>query len=130
MADYLTSGPARILSSGTATTFLGQSLSVSFQLIDDSWSRIDFACLQEDPPGEPEVESEARPWGITLTLHDFDGGRGSAVPVLLGEDGDDLYFLHFRVFRYGRTADHTVHWTVYTVSKQEVNWTPNEGFQA
>lgn len=124
MNDHLTSGPARVLSYGTATTFAGHPLSVSFQLPDEAWYRIDFSCLVDPAGGEPQVTSEAKPWGITLTLRNFTDGRGSAVPVLLGESGDDLFFLHFRVFRYGRTLDHTIHWTTYVSPKEGVDWTP------
>jgi len=127
MQDHLTSGPARILSSGTATTFLAHPLSVSVQLVDQTWYRIDFRCAVDPQVQGPQVSTQAEPWGITLRLVNFEDGRGSAVPVLLGESGDQLYFLHFRVFRYGRTRDHTVHWTVFVAGKQDVDWDPDAG---
>ncbi len=56
----------------------------------------------------------------------FDGpeGRGSADPVLVADVADDLVFLHFRVFRHGRTADRTVHYTFYSVAKSAIGWVP------
>lgn len=122
MADHIESGPARVLSHGSATTFLGHPLSVSFELPDASWYRVDFRCVGGD--GEPSITSQAHPWGIELDLRHFREGRGSAVPVLLGEVGPQLFFLHFRVFRYGDTIDHTVHWTAYVANKVDVDWRP------
>lgn len=124
MADYITSGPGRLLSSGTATAFMGHPLSVSFELPDDSWYRVDFRCSTDPSDAEPGIEVEAHPWGIDLGLRNFEEGRGSAVPVLLGETEHELFFLHFRVFRHGDTVDHTVHWTAYVASKSEVQWEP------
>ena len=68
---------------------------------------------------------------LSLRLVNFGGtaGRGSAQPVLLSETPRDLLFFHFRVFRYGRTDDHTVHYTFYRVAKDQVGWrdTTEEG---
>jgi hypothetical protein len=66
--------------------------------------------------------------GVALELVNFDGveGRGTSLPALLAEVGPDLVFLHFRVFRWGRTPDRTVHWTFYRVPKEGVSWTPTE----
>lgn len=124
MTDHVTSGPALVLSTGTATTFLGHPLEVSFQLPDDSWYRIDFHFRIDGADDAPSVSSQGEPWGLELHLHNFTDGRGSAVPVLLGQVGEQLFFLHFRVFRHGRTADHTVTWTVFQAAADEVDWRP------
>jgi hypothetical protein len=44
--------------------------------------------------------------------------------MLLGEIGADLFFLHFRVSRFGRSDDRTVFYTLYRVVKTDVGWTP------
>jgi len=61
---------------------------------------------------------------LHLRLVNFDTaeGRGSSRPVLLGGHGEDLYFMHFRVFLFGRTTDRTVHYTLYKVAKADVGW--------
>lgn len=116
------SGPATVLSSGQATTFGGHGLDVDVQLQDGSWYRVTFSFEDGGPGAEPRVETELEAWGIRLRLHHFAEGRGSAQPVLLGDIGDRLYFLHFRVFRFGKTAERTVSWTFYAVEKQDVGW--------
>ena len=47
---------------------------------------------------------------------------GDSPGKLLGELGDTLIFMHFRVFRYGDTKDRTVHYTIYQVKKSDVDW--------
>lgn len=77
---------------------------------------------------DASVTSEPMEDGIALDLVNFDGidGRGTSLPALLAEVGPDLVFLHFRVFKWGRTADRTVHWTFYRVPKGAVSWAPGE----
>ena len=37
--------------------------------------------------------------------------------MALGTVGDDVVFVHFKVFRYGRTPDRTVHYTFYAAPR-------------
>jgi hypothetical protein len=120
-----TSGPAEILASSTATTFFGNDLRVRVQL---GAAGITVALSFVEDGDEPSVTVVEEAWGLSLTLHNFDGtgGRGSASPVPLGELGDDLLFFHFRVFRWGETEDRTVHYTFYRAAKADVGWQPDE----
>lgn len=122
--SQIRSGPAVIVDTGVATTFAGHGLTLVLEP-DGDLLEVDLAFVST-PDGEAAVASEETPRGWRLVCANFDAadGRGSAEPVLLGEIGEHLWFLHFRVARFGRTADRTVWWTVYRVPKASVGWTP------
>ena len=126
MSIAIHSGPARILGSGTTTAFMAHPLRFDIGAPFDLKVELAF----RSDPSTPDVAVETQTGAAQVTLHctNFDraDGRGSAVPVLLGEVDQLLLFLHFRVFRYGRTDDRTVHYTFYAVAKDSVNWTPEE----
>jgi hypothetical protein len=117
------SGPAGVLAAGMVTTFAGNPL-----------------LLALDAPVEVEVELrfvrdaaesgaairlvEQRPPRLVYEVVNCEDGRGSADPVLLADADPSLIFLHFRVFRYGRSEDWTVHYTFYSVEKSAIGWVP------
>ncbi|MEQ1566974.1 MAG: DUF6864 domain-containing function [Myxococcota bacterium] len=108
------SGPARVVDSGTVTTFAGHPLTLRWEVLEVT------LVFRSDPAIEgPAVATTALDggWRIECTNFDDATGRGSAEPVLLGERLDTRVFFHFRAFRYGRTLDHTVHYTVYEVAR-------------
>lgn len=108
----ISSGPATVISHGTTTAFFGYPLLWEL-LLDDQPFTVSMTFATDE--GALRVESDPSAWGIAFTLFNFDNsqGRGSSRPVLLGELGGQVYFLHFRCFRYGQTDDHTVHYTFY-----------------
>lgn len=116
------SGPAVVVGSGVATTFLGHGLSLVLDLGDDHLA-IDLE-FHPDGTGEPGVSAEETERGYRIECRNFDGeeARGSAEPVLLGELSDALFFFHFRAARHGRSPDRTVWWTVYRARKEDVGW--------
>lgn len=120
------SGPALVIDSGVATTFGGHGLTIVLELPEDNFVvRWDF---HTDPTrSAPAIDSQITPTGLLLRCSGFDdaSGRGSAQPVLLGEIGDDLIFLHFRVFRHGRSVDRSVQYTFYRVAQAQVGWSPS-----
>lgn len=118
MSVHLTSGPARVLASGTVTTWFGHGLELELEL-DGVPLRL-AVTFAEGPT--PAVDTRALDDGWALLLTGFGDGRGSAEPALLGAFGDDLVFLHFRVFRFGATQDHTLHYTLHRVAKAQVGW--------
>jgi hypothetical protein len=129
----ISSGPARVLADGAVTTFGAHPLYFELDLGADAAAAeaptvlalgIRFLSDAADP--NPRVASMGLDDGFRLDLINFDGadGRGSAQPVLIGEVGEDLVFLHFRVFRFGRSEDRTLMYTFYRVSKTEVDWSP------
>ena len=118
------SGPAQVIEGGVVTTFGGNNLVLVLELPEDNL--VVELCFDRDASGEPAVHTHETEVGWRLSCVNFDdpAGRGSALPVLLGELGDDLVFLHFRVFRYGSTPDRTVHYTFFRAAKARVGWSP------
>jgi hypothetical protein len=123
MTHDLRSGPALLLAAGEATTFFGHPLTLTLALPEGPYT-VELRFEARPEVGDVAVDVDAGPHGITLTLFNFDTdeGRGSREPVLLGALGDDLLFLHFRAFRFGRSDDRTVHYSVFRVSRQAVGW--------
>jgi hypothetical protein len=122
----LSSGPASIVKQGTVTCFGGNPLCWVMEWEENTFEiAMEFSADGSRP--ESYVNTEHRDGGILFECVNFDGvsGKGSAVPVLLGELGDLLVFMHFRVFLYGDTKDRTVHFTIYQVNKDEVDWAKN-----
>lgn len=125
MAVRITSGPAVVLACGEATTFGGAGLELVLDPPHALTVRLSFTA-------DPEVAgvavralpAEPGSWHFELVHFDKPDGRGSAEPVLLGETADGLVFLHFRVSRFGRSADRTVHFTFFRVSKADAGWVP------
>ncbi len=112
----ITSGPARILASGEVTTFGGHDLRIE---IDSGPLKAELEWVFRSDPAVEDVavETEELPTGYRLTCVNFDdaSGRGSAIPVFLGHLGAEAILVHFRVFRWGRSPDRTVHYTFYRV---------------
>ncbi len=116
MAAILTSGPAAILASGEATTYGGHGLRLEL-VVEAATVAVELRFDTDPEVEDVAVRSERIDGGYRFTCVNFDGpdGRGSSVPVLLCGLGEDGIFFHFRVFRWGRTEDRTVHYTFYRV---------------
>ncbi len=123
LAVVIRSGPADVIDTGMVTTFGGGDLALTVGMPEGSWV-VELAFLSDSSTSDVSVGTTELASGIRFECVNFDDadGRGSAVPVLLGELGDDLVFFHFRVFRFGRTEDRTVHYTVYRAKKVDVGW--------
>ena len=116
MALQISSGPAEVLANGQVTTFAGNPLTLEWS--DELRTLVVHLTFGTDPSVEDvAVDSQTIPngWHLHCINFDDDQGRGSSIPVLLGGHGDDAYYLHFRVFKWGRTDDRTVHYTFYRV---------------
>lgn len=122
----ITSGAATVIASGQVTSFGGQPLRFGLKVDEDLTFQVELVFASDPALGDVAVRPEHLDDGLRFHLVNFDGadGRGSAVPVLLGELGEHLWFMHFRVFRYGRTEDHTVHYSFYKARKADVGWRP------
>ncbi len=120
MSIYLFSGPATVIASGMVTTFFGQRLLLSVDL-PDRVARVEFWFATEPEVADVAVRIDATPLGYVIECVNFDGpeGRGTATPMLLDDLGDHLLYFHFRVFRFGRTDDRTVHYTFYVTPKSD-----------
>ncbi len=120
---YATSGPAAVLATGTVTTFSGFPLVVGIEKPHPL--EVEFRFTSD--PAVPDVailpisQEHSR---IVWNLVNFDSadGRGSAEPALLLEAETYRIYLHFRVFRYGRTRDRTVHYTFFEVGIGAAGW--------
>lgn len=119
------SGPAWVVDSGTVTTFGGNPLLLLLELPEDNLA-VELRFDSDPSRSGAHVRSEETGTGYVLHCVNFEPlqGRGSAIPILLGEIGDDLVFLHFRAFRYGDTPDWTVQFTFYRAHKERVGWAP------
>ena len=111
----VSSGPARVVANGIATTFLGHPLRLELEA--GAVVTLVFSVDEDDPALRATTE-----WtddGARLHLVNFEGtdGRGSREPVLLGEVDDESLLLHFRVFRWGTSPDHTVHYTFFALPR-------------
>lgn len=124
MSIAIESGPARVLACGSATCFMGRDLVLRISEPVDLVVEFAFTSRPELTDVAIDVTTFANHVRFTCANFDQPDGRGSAEPVLLGEAGHRLVFLHFRIFRYGRTDDRTVHYTLYSVDKSDVGWTP------
>jgi hypothetical protein len=122
---YLFSGPATIVASGMVTTFFGHRLLLSLDL-ETHVARVELWFATDAEVPDVALRIDQTPIGWVVECVNFDGpeGRGTSVPAVLADLGDELLYLHFRVFRYGRTDDRTVHYTFYRAPK------PTDGDQS
>ena len=115
---YIESGPTKILDSGQVTTFAGADLHFAFEVDEVPFT---FEMVFETDPAVDDVAVHVTQTerGLVLQCVNFDkpDGRGSAVPVALGEVGEFVVFVHFRVSRYGTSVDRTVHYTFYAAPR-------------
>ena len=117
----ITSGPARVLSHGSVTTFLGSG--ISLRVVEEGTGFELILNFEGDPDlDDVRIDVEHTRLGLRLTCVNFDGsdGRGTSVPIVIGSVGEDLIMAHFRVFLHGNTHDRTVHYTFYRAPKQVI----------
>ncbi len=119
------SGPARVADSGVVTAFMGFPLRIhtpieGYRFGVELRFRTDASC------DDVHVGSEFVDGTLILDLVNFDTdtGRGSSRPVLIGQTDTEAVFFHFKVFRYGATVDHTVHYTFFVANKDEIGFQP------
>ncbi|TVQ91876.1 MAG: hypothetical protein EA397_08220 [Deltaproteobacteria bacterium] len=124
MHSTLSSGPARVLQSGTVTSFMGHPIAIVVSLFDGEGYAIEFRFEAAGPEEGLGASADVQPWGTIITLRNFRevSGRGSGQPVLLGEEGGRLVFLHFRVWHTGKTVDPMIHYTLFSAEKDSVGW--------
>lgn len=118
------SGAARIISDGFATTFLGQDLVFAIDEAEAGFRmQVVLHFTHDDQLDDVALSVEHTDGNLLLTLVNFDSdkGRGSAAPVMLCQVGDQVVFLHFKVFRFGRTDEHSVQYTFFAVPGSEVD---------
>jgi hypothetical protein len=119
------SGPARVADSGVVTAFMGFPLRIQTP-IEGYQFGVELRFRTDASVEEVHVGSEFIDGTLILDLVNFDTdtGRGSSRPVLIGQTDTEAVFFHFKVFRYGATDDHTVHYTFYAASKEAIGFQP------
>lgn len=115
------SGPSRIISSGQVSTFMGHSLILR---VDDHdlCSSVEFTFGDDGGEFNVTTAKQTDGWVFHVINCRTTDGRGTSKPVLLAETDHELLFLHFRVFLFGSTPDHTVHYTFFGANKAAVGW--------
>ncbi len=121
----ITSGHAEILHHVQVTSFGGAP--IRLELEEELGYSLVFTYTSDPDLQDVAVRTSVLGDEMRFELVNFDGadGRGSATPVLLGEQDEHIYLMHFRSFLFGRTIDHTLHLTIYRVRKADVDWTPH-----
>lgn len=116
MGLSIRSGPATVLAAGTVTAFEGHPIVLAWE---DGPLRTVTELRFATDPAVADVAVATEQLGDRLVLHltNFDGpdGRGTGVPLQVAEHPSGSLFLHFKVFRYGRTRDRSVQYTLYLV---------------
>ena len=117
------SGPARVADSGVVTAFMSFPLRIETP-IEGYRFAVEMRFQTDSSVEDVDVSSEFVDGTLILTLVNFDtdAGRGSSRPVLIGQTEDEAVFFHFKVFRYGATDDHTVHYTFFAANKEAIGF--------
>lgn len=128
MPVEIQSGPARVLFAGAVTAFAGQPVRLSVDLPEGE-RIVELYFSSSSDPEQLAVQPHYHEAGVQLLLVNFDraDGRGSAHPVLVADLGEELLMCHFRVHRYGRTPDRTVHLTLYRVPARAIAFADGPG---
>jgi hypothetical protein len=115
------SGIAELLGEVTLTTFGGAGVVVELPRASGPLV-VSFSFVSDEDVEDVAVRSLPATSGLALELVNFDtaDGRGSAWPVPLREEGVWTIFLHFRVWKFGKTPDRTVHFTFYRAQSDQV----------
>lgn len=108
MPVRIESGGAAAIASGEVTSFFGAPITVHLE----EW-RFEVVLILAQDDGDVRLDVQSDDDRIRLTAFNFDEGRGTAEPIAIVRRGDIGLWLHFRVFRYGTSIDHTVHYTVW-----------------
>ena len=120
MSIQIRSGAAEVIATGMVTAFLGSP--ISLLLTDPEAIEVELEFQSDEEAEEVQVSLVRTPNGIRMVCTNFDhpDGRGSAEPVFIMEKNGRTFLLHFRVFRFGRTIDRTVHYTIFSVPSESV----------
>ena len=123
------SGGAEVVAHGAVTTFFGGQLHVSVPV--EPPLRVEFWFRSDPEVDGVSARAEWNEIGVLLDCVNFDddSGRGTRQPMYLQDDGEYALFLHFRVFRHGRSDDRTVQFSFYRARRDQLppgalDWEP------
>ena len=109
------SGRASIIASAQVTTFEGNPLEITVWANAENPFVLKWSFFTDPEIEDVAVEVEQRDGAFHFLCTNFDDldGRGTSRPVRLLDIGTRRFWVHFRVFLYGKTMDRTVHYTLF-----------------
>ena len=113
------SGPASIVASGQITTFSGHPLELKLGIDAEFEYRIEWSFQHDEAVSDVDVRVEHSPESIRFLCINFDkaDGRGTSKPVPILRHNDHTFFVHFRIFRFGKTEDRTIHYSIFKTNE-------------
>ena len=109
------SGRVAIVASGQITTFEGNPLEITVWASQEQPFLLKWSFFSDPEVQDVAVSVEQQQGLIHLLCTNFDGpdGRGTSRPMRLLDVGTRRFWLHFRVFVFGKTEDKTLHYSIY-----------------
>lgn len=114
------SGSAQVVAHGAVTTFFGGPLHLSVPI--EPPLRVEFWFRSDAEIEGVRARADWNEIGVLIDCVNFDddAGRGTSRPMYLKDDGEHVLFLHFRVFRHGRSDDRTVMFSFFRARRDEL----------
>ncbi len=115
MSTVIKSGDTTIIASGTAISYNGQPIEISFPTSANDSITIVFK-FDKDDSGKPSLKAIApNSKKLELTLFNFNNslGQGNTKPLEIAETDHKKIFLNFRVYSLDETSSKTLHFTFY-----------------
>lgn len=108
----ITSGPAKVVASGSVINFKGNPLRISVQELDFD---LVFEFMDEETSDESRIRITPDRGDARLTLINFKSTLGSGLkePIHLGTSENRDVYLQLRVYAAGSAPDKLLHYTVY-----------------
>jgi len=116
------SGRATIVASAQITTFEGEPLELTIWFQPEQSFTVKWSFESDASVDDVAVDLEQDDDVFHILCTNFDGvdGRGTGKPLHLVDAGPYRFWLHFRVFLFGKTEDRTLHYTIYMEEKKKV----------
>lgn len=114
------SDETEIIASGTATTFSGKPMKISFKLGRKQLALI-ISFKKTEKKEKVKVKSTVTPEGLELILYNFGlsgGASGSIRPIQFYDTKYWNLSLHLRVYSFGKSKDKTFFYTIYKSKKK------------
>ena len=109
------SGRVSVIASAQLTTFEGHPLEITVEVGPSQTFSIKWSFVSDPETLDVDVVLEREGDLVHLICSNFDhsDGRGTSKPLHLGDVGTQRFWLHFKVFLFGKTLDRTVQYTMY-----------------
>lgn len=109
------SGRTTIVASAEITTFEGHPLELTLWPSPDESLVLEWSFRTDPEVEDVAVTMASKEQSLHFECVNFNTaeGRGTGKPLHLADIGGHRFWVHFRVFLYGKTEDRTVHYTIY-----------------